>query len=70
MNASESEIRGINESSNLRFFSHPHCMLTLGIVETAFHIVFSLALTSESVKLSNLILLAVNAFMSNHCRNS
>lgn len=61
MIASESEIRGIKESSNLRFFSHPHCMLTLGIVETAFHIVFSLALT-ESVKLSNLILIAVNAF--------
>lgn len=56
MNASDSEIRGIRESPSLRvfffFFSNPRCMITLGIVETLM----------ESVKLSNLILLAVNAF--------
>lgn len=54
MNASDSEIRGIKESPSLRvfFFFNPRCMITLGIVETLM----------ESVKLSNLILLAVNAF--------
>ena len=64
MNASDSEIRGIKESPSLRvffFFFNPRCMITLGIVETAFQILFSLALM-ECVKVSDLILLAVNAF--------
>lgn len=55
MNASDLEMRGIRESPSLRvffFFFNPRCMITLGIVETLM----------ESVKLSNLILLAVDAF--------